>query len=242
VPAWHTQSFWLWLMKFNVSIIFNWSCYSCLLPLLPLHISRVCVTRSLPNLALSRLVLAISTRTKMEKEYIYNTHIKRASIKVPASSHGTLGTTKKVCLYIVVYIMCFAFMISDAKSGASRESQYGSFATCLARKIRDDTNIVFRIIAIIFGVSHLSGFSNSSYIRFFLTACLLWSLVLTGAFTVSKENCLLLIYCQSLPLLASLSPWRIEHHLISNLSHTSLPLICTKREWGWNISNTRTHT
>jgi hypothetical protein len=51
-----------------------------------------------------------------------------------------------------------------------------------------------------FGVSHLRGFSRSPCVRFFIAMCLTWSVVLTGAFTVSEdgaENCLLLICCQS---------------------------------------------
>jgi len=66
-------------------------------------------------------------------------------------------------------------------------NEYKSFASHLLRKIRTDTNIAFRIIAVVFGVSHLGGFKDSSVMRFFLSMCLLWSVVLTGAFTVSEH-------------------------------------------------------
>ena len=66
-------------------------------------------------------------------------------------------------------------------------NEYKSFASHLLKKIRTDTNIAFRIIAVVFGVSHLGGFKDSSVMRFFLSMCLLWSVVLTGAFTVSEH-------------------------------------------------------
>lgn len=97
------------------------------------------------------------------------------------------------CVYKCVYI---TFMISVAKNGSLREfryNEYKSFASHLMKKIWNDTNIAFRIIAIMFGVSYLRGFSDSSCVRFFLSICLIWSVVLTGAFQVNIRY-LLFIY------------------------------------------------
>lgn len=115
-------------------------------------------------------------------------------------------------------------------------NEYKSFASHLLSKIRTDTNIAFRIIAVVFGVSHLGGFKDSSVMRFFLAMCLLWSVVLTGAFTVSKYIPYIKLFAlHLLPIkTVKLSEWEMEirYHLIRNLSHTSLTWfvhICTSK-------------
>lgn len=110
----------------------------------------------------------------------------------------------------------FGYFFADMKYATQhqpREFLYEyrkCFATRLLRNIIHDTDITFRIIAIIFGISHLGGFRKSSHIRFFVSICLIWSVVLTGAFTVEYSLKLKLFTLHLLPIIVSWSSSAIK--------------------------------
>lgn len=51
--------------------------------------------------------------------------------------------------------------------------------------VKGDKNIAFRIVFLLLGAPTAGAFSSSTHERFFVSICLLWSLILCGAFQVS---------------------------------------------------------
>ncbi|CRK95266.1 CLUMA_CG008909, isoform A [Clunio marinus] len=80
------------------------------------------------------------------------------------------------------------YVFLDQPGTFLEKSQRKFFYRKLCRKIKDDKSIAFRIIAIMLGASSVFGISTSHHERVFVSFCLLWSLILCGAFQGSLYN------------------------------------------------------
>lgn len=112
-------------------------------------------------------------------------------------------------------------MLTDRGIKSLGKFQDKSFCRRVQYKIKCDTNIAFRIIGLMLGAASVLGFSKSNHERLFVSICLLWSLVIGGAFQVSVEVFALKLNLLSITakrVVANDFGVDIEHHLQQNLS------------------------